>query len=255
MSVTANGLLEGDVAIVTGAGRNIGRAIAETFAAEGASVVIADVDGERAERTAAELRDDGASAVATTADVSSKDDAEAMVEATEAEFGSVDVLVNNAAISERTPFFELTEEEFLRTLKVNLLGTFLCTRAAAESMQRTGGGRIVNFASTSAHVARPNSAAYAASKSGVLNFTKTAANALAEHDIRVNAISPTRTGSRVGNQEHRTGDADPDILVGRWGEPQDQANAALFLASSMSSFVNGTELVVDGGAQASTYDR
>ena len=255
MSVTQSGLLDGDVAIVTGAGRNIGRAIAETFAAEGASVVIADIDGDRAERTAAELRDDGASALATAVDVSSEADVEAMVEATEEEFGGVDVLVNNAAITERTPFFDLTVEEFTRTLEVNLLGTFLCTRAAAESMRKSGGGRVVNFASTSAHVARPNAAAYAASKIGVLNFTKTAANALADSGVRVNAISPTRTGSRVGNQEHRTGDADPDILVGRWGEPQDQANAALFLASSMSSFVNGTELVVDGGAQASTYDR
>lgn len=121
-------------------------------------------------------------------------------------------------------------------------------------MRSSGGGRIVNFASTSAHVARPNAAAYAASKSGVLNLTKTATNALAEHDIRVNAISPTRTGSRVGQEETRSGPADADILVSGWGEPQDQANAVLFLASQMSSFVNGAKLVVDGGAMASSYD-
>jgi NAD(P)-dependent dehydrogenase (short-subunit alcohol dehydrogenase family) len=248
-----SGLLTGDVAIVTGAGRNIGQAIAERFAAEGASVVVADIDGDRAEETAATIRDDDGDAVAVQADVSSEADAEAMVQATEEAFGGVDVLVNNAAITERTPFYDLTVEEFERTLRVNLLGTFVCTRAAARSMRETGGGRVVNFASTSAHVARPNAAAYAASKKGVLSFTKTAANALADDDIRVNVISPTRTGSRVGNEEFRTGEADPDILVGRWGEPSDQANAALFLASSMSSFVNGTELVVDGGAMASTY--
>ena len=253
--MTEHGLLEDDVAIVTGAGRNIGRAIAETFAAEGAKIVVADIDEDRAERTAEDLRSDGASALATVVDVSSKADVEAMVEATVEEYGGVDVLVNNAAISERIPFFDLTVEEFNRTLSVNLLGTFLCTRAAAGAMRESDGGRIVNFASTSAHVARPNSAAYAASKSGVLNFTKTAANALADHDIRVNAISPTRTGSRVGAEEQRSGEPDSDILVGRWGRPEDQANAALFLGSSMSAFVNGTELVVDGGGQASTYEK
>ena len=187
-------------------------------------------------------------------DVSSKPDVEAMVEATVERYGDVDVLVNNAAISERTPFLDLSVGEFERTLSVNLLGTFLCTQAAAEAMRQTDGGRIVNFASTSAHVARPNAAAYAASKSGVLNLTRTAANALAPHDIRVNAISPTRTGSAVGSEEARTGEPDADILVGRWGEPRDQANAALFLASELSAFVDGAELVVDGGGQASTYE-
>ncbi|WP_129113820.1 SDR family NAD(P)-dependent oxidoreductase [Halegenticoccus tardaugens] len=253
--MTRHGLLDGDVAIVTGAGRNIGRAIAATFATEGAKVVVVDLNEERAHQTAEILRGDDAEAMAVTADVSSEADAEAMVEVAEEEFGGVDVLVNNAAVTERTDFFDLSVEEFERTLRVNLLGTFLCTRAAAASMRYSSGGRIVNFASTSAHVARPNAAAYASSKSGVLSFTKTAANALAEHGIRVNAISPTRTGSRVGNNERRSGDPDADILVGRWGRPEDQANAALFLASPMSAFVNGTELVVDGGAQASTYDR
>jgi NAD(P)-dependent dehydrogenase (short-subunit alcohol dehydrogenase family) len=253
--MSRKGLLDGEVAIVTGAGRNIGQAIAEMFASEGASVVIADLDEERARETASTIREQGGEAVAVAVDVSSEADAEAMVEATIEAFGRLDILVNNAAITERTDFMELSVEAFNRTLAVNLLGTFVCTRAAARAMRETGGGRVVNFASTSAHVARPNAVAYAASKNGVLSFTKTAANALAEDGIRVNAISPTRTGSRVGNQEVRTGMPDADILVGRWGRPEDQANAALFLASSMSSFVNGTELVVDGGAQASSYKK
>lgn len=248
-------LLDGDIAIVTGGGRNIGRAIVERFAAEGATVVVADIDGEYAEATADAIRDEHGSALAIPVDVSSQAETQAMVERTEERFGAVDILVNNAAITERTPFFELTAEEFTRTFSVNLLGTFLCTKAAMTSMRESGGGRIVNIASTSAHVARPNAAAYAASKRAVLSFTETAANALADHDIRVNAISPTRTGSRVGSVEHRSGDPDDDILVGRWGKPRDQAQAALFLVSPMSSFVNGTELVVDGGAQATTYDR
>lgn len=248
-------LLADEVAIVTGAGRNIGREIATTFAAEGAKIGVVDLVEERAQETATLITEDGGDAVAIAADVSSESAVETMVSSVEDALGPIDVLVNNAAITERTDFFDLTVDEFDKTLAVNLRGTFLCTRAASRSMRTSGGGRVVNFASTSAHVARPNSAAYAASKSGVLNLTKTSANALAEYGIRVNAISPTRTGSRVGQAEVRSGPADADILVDRWGEPKDQANAALFLASSMSEFVNGTELVVDGGALASSYDK
>lgn len=112
------------------------------------------------------------------------------------------------------------------------------------------GGRIVNIGSTSTHKGKPNSMAYGTSKSGILNFTRSAAKALAEHDIRVNTLSPTRTGFHVGFEESRTGPPDEDILTGRWGEPEDHANAALFLVSPESEFVNGTELLVDGGSQA-----
>jgi NAD(P)-dependent dehydrogenase (short-subunit alcohol dehydrogenase family) len=115
----------------------------------------------------------------------------------------------------------------------------------------SGGGRIVNIASaTSAHVGRPDSVAYSTAKSGILNFTRSTAKALAEHDIRVNTLSPSRTGSPVGEDEVRTGPAASDILVRRWGRPQDQADAALYLVSDESSFVTGTELIVDGGSLA-----
>lgn len=245
--------LHNDVAIVTGAGRNIGQAIAETFADHGARVVIADIDDDRATSTAESIRDDGGAAIALETDVTNPEDITRLVDMTETEFGPVDILVNNAAVTERTHFMDLSMEEFDHVMAVNLRGTFMVTRAVAHSMIDSDGGRIVNIASTSAHVARPNAVAYAATKSGVLSFTKSMANALAEHDIRVNAISPTRTGSRVGATETRTGESDPDILVGRWGEPNDQADAALFLVSAQSEFITGTELVVDGGAMASTY--
>lgn len=242
--------LEDDVAIVTGAGRNIGREIAVTFAGEGASVVVADLDADRAADTVAAIEDRGGAAAPAVVDVSDPDDVAAMVETAEREFGPVDVLVNNAAINDRETLLELSVDTFDRVMAVNLRGPFLCTREAAISMQATGGGRIVNVASTSAHRGRASGVAYATSKAGILNFTRSAARSLAEHDIRVNTLSPTRTGSRVGDSDERSGPADEDILVGRWGSPADQARAALYLASPASAFVNGTELVVDGGSLA-----
>lgn len=242
--------LDGDVAIVTGAGRNIGREIAVTFAAEGASVVVADLDGDRADATVEAIEADGGAAVSAVVDVSDEADAVRLVETAEREFGPVDALVNNAAINDRETLLDLAAETFDRVMAVNLRGPFLCTREAARSMKASGGGRVVNVASTSAHRGRTSGVAYATSKAGILNFTRSAARSLAPHDIRVNTLSPTRTGSRVGADDERSGPADDDILVGRWGTPADQARAALYLASPASEFVNGTELVVDGGSLA-----
>lgn len=239
--------LDGDVAIVTGAGRNIGREIARTFAAEGARVVVADIDEERAEETVGRIEAEDGEAVPAVVDVSVEDDVREMVETAEREFGPVDVLVNNAAINDRETVLDLTVETFDHVMAVNLRGPFLCTREAARSMKDSGGGRIVNLASTSAHRGRTSGVAYATSKSGILNFTRSAARSLSEYDIRVNTLSPTQTGSRVGADDARSGPPDEDILVDRWGTPADQARAALYLASPASEFVNGTELVVDGG--------
>ena len=246
----AANVLEGDVAIVTGAGQNIGQEIAETFAREGARVVVADIDADRAASTVESIEAEGGEAVTAVADVSDPDDAAAMVETAEDEFGGLDILVNNVAISDRDHFLDLDVETFDQVMSVNLRGTFLCTQAAARSMKDSGGGRIVNVASTSAHRGRAEASAYATSKSGILNFTRSAAKALADHDIRVNTLSPTRSGSRVGNEEVRSGEVPDDILVGRWGQPEDQATAALFLVNPEHSFVNGTEIMVDGGSSA-----
>lgn len=246
----AEPILDGDVAIVTGAGQNIGQEIAETYAREGARVVVADIDEERAATTVESIEQEGGDAVAALVDVSDPDEVEEMVAVAETEFGPVDILVNNVAMSDRDHLLELDVETFDQIMSINLRGTFLCTQAAAESMKRSDGGRIVNVASTSAHRGRPEAAAYATSKSGILNFTRSAAKALAEYDIRVNTLSPTRTGSRVGNEEVREGDVPDDILVGRYGEPKDQANAALFLVNPENDFVNGTEILVDGGSSA-----
>lgn len=245
-----DGVLAGDVAIVTGAGQNIGQEMAELFASEGAKLVVVDIDEERAQSTVESIEADGGEAVAAVTDVSDPDDVAAMIDTAEEAFGPADVLVNNVAISDRDHFLDLDVETFDQIMSVNLRGTFLCTQAAAKSMKESGGGRIVNVASTSAHKGRAEASAYATSKSGILNFTRSAAKALADHNIRVNTLSPTRSGSRVGNEEARSGDVADDILVGRWGKPEDQANGALFLVNPENSFVNGTELMVDGGASA-----
>lgn len=248
--MAADGVLQHDVAIVTGAGRNIGEAIAVRFAAEGARVVVADIDDSRAASTVDRIRADGGVATVIPVDVTDESAVRAMVAATEEAFGAADILVNNVAVSDRTDLLELSVDEWDRVMAVNLRGTFLCTREVARSMRAAGGGRIVNVASTSAHKGRPQATAYATSKAGILNFTRSAAKSLAADDVRVNALSPTRSGSRVGEAERRTGPVADDILVGRWGRPEDQANAALFLVSPESGFVTGTELLVDGGSSA-----
>lgn len=246
--------LSGDVAIVTGAGQNIGQEIAERFAAAGAKVGVADIDEERTESTVESVESAGGDAISIQVDVSDEDDVIEMVERTEDAFGPVTILVNGAAITERTGMFDLDMDEFDRIVAVNMRGPFLCTREAAKSMRKADrGGRIVNFASTSAHVARPRGITYAMTKKAMLSFTKSTANALAEDDIRVNIISPTRTGSKVGSSEERSGPADSDILRGRWGRPEDQANVAMFLVSDESDFITGTEIIVDGGAMAAGY--
>lgn len=242
--------LQGDVAIVTGAGQNIGQAIAERFAAEGAKVVVVDIDEERADSTVDSIEESGGTAVTSITDVTEEAQVKKMVKKAENHFGPVDILVNNVAMNGRGELLDMSVETFDQVMAVNLRGTFLCTREAARSMIDSGGGRIINIGSTSAHQGRTDAVAYATSKSGILNFTRCAAKALSEYDIRVNTLSPTRTGSQVGFEDPREGAADSDILVGRWGKPKDQANAALFLVSPESEFVNGTELLIDGGSSA-----
>lgn len=241
------GKLDGDVAVITGAGRNIGRRTAELFAEEGAKVVVADIDEGRAEGTVERIENAGGEAIVSVTDVTNEAQVGDMVDDAESAFGNITVLVNNVAISDHDGLFDLSVESFDNVFAVNMRGTFLCTREVASSMQEADGGRIVNVSSTSAHRARPDAPAYAASKAAVLSFTRSMAKALAP-DIRVNTLSPTRTGSPVGMEEERTGPVVESILVGRWGQPDDQANAALFLVDPANSFINGVELVVDGGS-------
>jgi NAD(P)-dependent dehydrogenase (short-subunit alcohol dehydrogenase family) len=242
--------LEGQVAIVTGAGRNIGEAIAKALAAEGARVAIIDLDRARGEKVASEIRAEGREAMALAADVSKGSDvAEAVAEVTR-RFGRIDILVNNVAISDNKTILDITEEEWDRVMAVTLKSQFLMAKHVAARMAAQGpGGRIVNIGSTSGHRGRGRAIAYSAAKGGVANLTRAMAVQLAPYGIRVNSISPNKTGSPVGKDEF-----DPTRpitnLVKRPGLPHETARAVLFLVSEESSFVLGENIFVDGGVMA-----
>lgn len=241
--------LNNRIAIVTGAGRNIGEAIAHRLAAEGARVAVVDLDGAAA-RAVAEAIDARHSerALPLVADVAAPDDVQRMVRETVARWDGIDILVNNVAITDRKPILELALEEWERVLRVSLTSQFLCSKYVAQQMVTQGrGGRIINIASTSGHRGRPDATAYTAAKAGVLNLTRSLAIQLAPYGIRVNSVTPNRIGSPVGeavvpaNRPVRN-------LVGRTGMPADVAAAVAFLASPEADFITGADLLVDGGA-------
>ena len=242
--------LDGQVAIVTGAGRNIGEAIAKLLAEEGAKIAVVDMDPGRGSSVADELKQAEHQAIAVTCDVSNSQDVQAMVSRVVDEWGKIDILVNNAAINDGKNILDVTEEEWDKVMAVTLKGPFLVGKHVAHQMVKQGfGGKIVNVVSTSGHMGRPGAIAYSSAKGGVLNLTRSMAIQLSPYNIRVNSISPNRTGSPVGRDEVRH-DGDPKNLSGRWGEPSDQARAILFLVSDDSDFIHGANLPVDGGVLA-----
>ncbi len=242
--------LTNQVAIVTGAGRNIGEATAKLFASEGAKVAVVDTHEGRGGQVVKDLERGGHEALLVLCDISSSDQVKEMVNKVVGRFGAIDILVNNAAITDHKNILNITEEEFDQVISVTLRGTFLVGKYVAEQMVRQGkGGKIVNIASTSGLSGRPDAIAYGAAKGGVINLTRSMAVQLAPHGIRVNSVTPNRSGSPVGRDEGGEG-REFKNLAGRLGTPEDQARAVLFLVSDDSGFVYGHNLLVDGGVTA-----
>jgi NAD(P)-dependent dehydrogenase (short-subunit alcohol dehydrogenase family) len=239
--------LKGQVAIVTGAGRNIGEEVAKLLSKEGAAIAVVDLDKGRAEKVAADINAAGGKAKAFICDVAKESDIDATVKGVTEAFGRLDILVNNVAISDNKHMLDITTEEWNRTIAITLTAPFLFGKYAAKAMIAAGnGGKIVNVSSTSGYYGRNRAVAYTAAKGGVVNLTRSMAIQLAPHKIRVNSVVPNKIGSPVGKDEF-----DPTRpvknLVGRPGIPIDLANAILFLVSDDSSFIVGSDLFVDGG--------
>jgi len=236
------------VAVITGGALGIGRATAQLFAEEGAAVVLADVQAEAAE-VAREISDRGGRAIALTADVGDAGQVQALVDRVVKEFGRIDVMFANAGIAHSAPFLEHPEAQWHRVLRVNLTGVFLCCQAAARQMVGQGGGRIIVTASINGFRGVENLVGYNVAKAGVIELTKTMAVELAKHRIAVNAIAPAQIDTRLtrGLPESARSRRTARIPMGRFGEPEEVARAALFLASDDASFVTGHTLAVDGG--------
>ena len=247
--------LEGKVALVAGAGGGIGGAGSEGLAREGASVVCADIDAAAAEAVAARIRDSGGRVTSTALDVRDRGAVDAAVATTVRAFGRLDVLLDCAGVSHGGTFLDLEHGEWERVIAVNLTGMFHLGQAAARQMVRQGGGgSIINVTSQLAEVARPERAAYVASKGGGRSLTHAMALDLAAHGIRVNAIAPGPTLTGLTRASY----ADPErrratiaqIPLGRLGDPQDLIGAILFLASDESIWATGSTITVDGGYNA-----
>ena len=243
--------LQGQVAVITGAGRNIGKAMAKLFAAEGAKIAVVEMHEGRGQAVVDEIRKAGHEAMLALCDVSKSSDVKEMVNKVVRGFGGIDILVNNAALTDHANIFDSTEEEFDKVIAVSLKGPYLVTKYVAAQMAKQGrSGKIINFGSTSGMIGRADGIAYAAAKAGVINMTRAMAVQLAPYKIRVNCIVPNRSGSPVGFDDDVTGSRTFENLAGRLGTAEDQAKAALFLASDDSDFIYGHPLVVDGGVMA-----
>jgi NAD(P)-dependent dehydrogenase (short-subunit alcohol dehydrogenase family) len=242
--------LQGQAAIVTGAGRGLGRAIALRLAADGADIVIGEIDLAAAQSVADEVRALGSRALAVRADVSCKAEVQAMVQAALDAFGRVDVLVNNAGTAgPEAPLEDIPEEQWDRTLDVHLKGTFLCCQAVLPHMKAQQYGKIVNVASVAGKEGNPFSAPYCAAKAGIICLTKSVAREVAREGINVNAISPTviATDFIKSLPQEEMAPVVARVPMGRMGTPEEVAALVSFLVSSEASFVTGACYDLSGG--------
>jgi len=246
--------LKGKIAIITGARRGMGRSHALTLARSGAKVVVADISLEDCQKVVDEIKKAKGEALAVKCDVTKKEEVDDMVRKTMEKFGKVDILINNAGICQFVPFLEMTEEEWDRTLDINLKGYFLCAQAAAKEMAKKKSGVIINIASVAmgqVGVGIPNIVHYCASKGGVVGMTEALAVELAPYNIRVNAISPGMIETPMIDpikKDPKVAEAMLDrVPMKRVGKPEEVSNLVLFLASDASSYMTGSTVVIDGG--------
>lgn len=244
--------ITGRVAVITGAAQGIGRAIAELYAAKGASLVLVDLKSD-VEETARATRAIGAKAITITADLTDSESIGMIVGGSIGEFGKIDILVNNAGIALLEDAETLPAEYWDRTMAINLRAPFLLAQAVGRHMIETGGGKIINMASQAGLVALDKHVAYCASKAAIISITKTLAAEWGEYNINVNSISPTVILTELGKKAWAGEVGDQfrkKIPVGRFGYPEEVAAVALFLASDASNLINGENVVIDGGYTA-----
>jgi NAD(P)-dependent dehydrogenase (short-subunit alcohol dehydrogenase family) len=248
--------LTGKAAVVSGAGNGIGRAIAKAFASAGVAVMCVDIDLGAAEETAQMIASAGARALARHCDVSRESDTHAAAEAAQSVFGAIHVLVNAAATDDPNgSVLDISPTDWSRVFAVNVMGAYLMSRAVLPAMIAAGGGSIIHIASQLGLVGAPARAAYCASKGAVIQLAKAMAVDHAAQNIRVNSLSPgaietRRLVLRFGNMETARRLAGPKHLLNRLGQPEEIAQAALFLASDAASFMTGADMLVDGGYTA-----
>ena len=257
MNLSSKYSLEGKVAIVTGAGRGIGKAISLGFAEAGADVVVCSRTPEQLNEAVKEIKKLGRRTLAVPADITKKADVDNLVQKTMDEFGKIDILVNNAGTGVLLPLVDQEEDDWDLVMNTNLRGYYLCSRAVAKKMIEQKSGNIISISSVRGLEAYPGRASYCVSKSGVIMLTKVMAVELAGYNIRANAIAPgffktELTMPRWEIPEERQ-KITAGIPMGRWGEMEEIASAALFLASDASSFVTGHTLVVSGGEACDAY--
>jgi NAD(P)-dependent dehydrogenase (short-subunit alcohol dehydrogenase family) len=246
------------VVIITGSGSGLGRVLAHSFAGEGAAVVVADVVDQRATTVADEISEAGGSSLAQITDVTNAAGVEAMVGAARETFGSVDILVNNAAKATDADFLEVSEEAWDEDVAIALKGSFLCSQAVLGEMTENRSGVIINISSVNAFAYFGNEA-YSAAKAGIVNLTRSLAVRYGPFGVRVNAIAPGTLRTPAWEERRQK---DPDVFdrvakwypLGRIGEPEDVAGAALFLASDEAAWISGAVLPVDGGLTAGNME-
>ncbi len=241
--------LKDKVALITGGARGIGRAIALTFAREGADIVVADVNLEIAQKTALEIESLGRKALALEMDVTSYDLVEAGINKILDKMGKVDILVNNAGITKDNLLLRMSPADWDAVINVNLKGTFNCIKAVSRPMVKQRSGRIISIASIIGLMGNPGQANYAASKAGIIALTKTVAKELASRNINANAVAPgfIQTEMTARLPEDLKKKMLEAIPLAKLGTPEDVANVCLFLASDESSYITGQTITIDGG--------